>query len=122
MLRLVKKAAAAKNIPLLALALFAAVFFGSEALASFEVQGDQHWMYNESSGCNPTNPDCYTEAGAPLDNLCENDEEICGIVAPNDTSIPDSLPQKPLIDEELEELIETGEFVPNKVFLRPLSN
>lgn len=118
MTRLVKKAAAAKNIPLLALALFAAVFMGSKVYASFNVDDEKQWLYNEECD-DPLNASCYT-AYEPetLATDCEDLSEICGIVALEDQFNTDPVP-RPLIDPEMEEDIEAGLPIPGRVYLRP---
>ena len=106
MLRLVKKAAAAKNIPLLALVLFAAVFMGSEVYASFKAVQTQHWLLDSCTDA--TNPDCYSPAG-DLTEVCEQEEnEVCGINAPEDET--ETTPT-PLIQGQLAIDLASGNYV-----------
>lgn len=108
MTRLVKKAAAAKNIPLLALALFAAVFMGSKVHASFKVVQTQHWILDECT--DPTNPECYSLAGGDLSEDCVNQQNaVCGINAPQDESVEDET--LPLIEGQLETDLASGNFI-----------
>lgn len=105
MLRLVKKAAAAKNIPLLALALFAAVFMGSQVYASVMGLQTEQWLYNDVPGCTETNAACYTILNTgDLDDECDQlENEVCGITAPDDGG-------QPLIEGQLEDDLESGNF------------
>lgn len=118
MLHLVKKAAAAKNIPLLALALFAAVFMGSKVYASFNVVQEQHWLYDAQNCADPTLESCYTPASSPLSLVCEEVEnEVCGINAPDNGS------GQPLIQGTLATDLASGDFEnkPN-IFTMPRVN
>lgn len=117
MARFIKKAAAARNIPLLALALFAAVFMGSKVYASFGVVQEQHWEYDQAC-TNPTNESCYTPAPGDLSSLCvQLENEVCGINAPDNGS------GQPLIQGQLAIDLASGDYEgkPN-IFRMPLVN
>lgn len=105
MLHLFKKVSVAKNIPLLALALFAAVFMGSKVYASLEVADEEHWTYNDSPTCSETNPNCYSPASGDLSLDCEQEEnEVCGINAPDNGS------GQPLIQGQLAIDLASGDY------------
>ena len=90
MKRLIKKTVAARNIPVLALALFAALFIGNEVYASLVTQSTPHWYFDRNLCVDPTDPNCYRPAPGDITEDCENDdEELCGIVAPKDETVLD---------------------------------
>src|SRR5690606_15413815 len=89
---LVKKAAAAKNIPLLALALFAAVFMVDQVVASVYNPTPTRWVI-KASCTNPESPSCYEEDDGDITADCTGFTNVCGIVAPDDGG-------QPLIEEE----------------------
>ncbi len=119
MTRLVKKAAAAKNIPLLALALFAAVFMGSKVLAmvNSSSMAPSPWEFDTTiTSPDPTNPDHYAPYSGNLATDCVQVAEICGIIAEEDPQNPG----KPLITDELRDRIEAEDTSEGDVFLRPM--
>lgn|SRR5690606_365382 len=113
----VKKIATAKNIPLLALALFAAMFMGSEVLASMRsAAAPSAWVPNpDMTSPNPTNPEHYVPYSGNLATDCEQEEDICGILAEEDPNNPGH----PLITEELEGRIIAEDTNSEDVFLLP---
>lgn len=116
MAHLFKKAAVARNIPLLALALFVAVFTGSKVYAAFQKANEPHWVYTDSSGCSETNPNCYTPTSSDLSTICQQlVNEVCGI------SAPDNGNGQPLIEGQLAADLASGDFEnkPN-IFRMPL--
>lgn len=118
MLHLFKKAAAARNIPLLALALFAVVFMGSKVYASFGVVQEQHWEYDAQNCGDPTVESCYTPATGDLNLDCEQEaNEVCGINAPDNGS------GQPLIQGQLAIDLASGLYLekPN-IFTMPRVN
>lgn len=118
MLRLFKKAAAAKNIPLLALALFAAVFVGNLVYASVIGQTSDQWLYDPLCG-SPENSSCYDQYGTPTGNLSDDclqeENEVCGIIADEDGTTG-----KPLIDPEsdLFQDLQNGNYADNDSIFR----
>src|SRR5690606_13051052 len=112
-----KKIATAKNIPLLALALFAAMFVGSEVLASMRsAAAPSAWTFEPTSPTDdPTDPEHYVPYSGDLNDLCSQVENICGIMAEEDPQNPG----KPLIAADLENRINEEDTRQNDVFLLP---
>src|SRR5690606_12132494 len=108
------------NIPLLALALFAAAFMGSKVYGNLSTLSDLNWVYDNTTECSPTDEDCYSEHNGPLNAACDEDEDVCGIVAPPQD--PNASIKKPMIDATLEGLINTADPSTGQVFLGPRSN
>jgi|SRR5690606_3535464 len=120
MKKLVKKLAIARNIPMLALALFACVFMGSKVLATVNSSAIvlSQWAFDtDATAANPTNPDHYVPYSGDLATDCEQEEDICGIIVEEDPQNPG----KPLITEELLERIENENTEEGDVFLRPMT-
>jgi len=80
----------------------------------------QEWVYDNSQP-DPTDPQNYTLNTNPqsLENTCQQDENICGIIAPTDPASSPSDP-KPLIDSGLEDRIEQENIDNGDVFLLPM--
>lgn len=107
MTQLARKIATAKNIPLLALALFMAMFMGSEVLASMRsAMAPSAWTFEPTDPTDdPTDPEHYVPYSGDLNDLCEQVIGICGIIAEEDPLNPG----QPLIPNDLKERIEAGE-------------
>ncbi|WP_257667271.1 hypothetical protein [Parapedobacter tibetensis] len=80
----------------------------------------QEWVYDDSAS-DPTDPENYTANTNPqsLEDLCQQDENICGIIAPTDPNSSPSDP-KPLIDAGLQDRIEQENTENGDVFLLPM--
>ena len=117
MTQLARKIATAKNIPLLALALFMAMFMGSEVLASMRsAMAPSPWEFDTNNPtADPTMPEYYVPYSGNLADLCAQQENICGIIAEED---PDN-PGQPVITEELKGRIDAQDRTHGDVFLLP---
>lgn len=115
-----KKLTTARNIPMLALALFAAVFLVSEINASGLGAQSEEWIYDNDCG-DPTNPACYDPHAGDLENDCVDlQNEVCGIKAPLDAT--HSTP-RPLIEGQLEADLNSGNFLGKQdIYAMPRSN
>jgi|GEM_PF-2723916 len=82
----------------------------------------QEWVFDNSQP-DPTDPQNYTLNTNPqsLENTCQQEESICGIIAPTDPASSPSDP-KPLIDAELQDRIEQENTENGDVFLLPMVN
>lgn len=80
------------------------------------------WLFDDST-LDPTDPQNYrlNTVGPSLFDDCEQQAEICGIIAPVDPTSSPSDP-KPLIDEALQERIESEDTNHEDVFLLPKSS
>lgn len=108
----------------LAFVMVGIAFFSYAAHESKKVHAatlqQMEWVHDGVG--DPTEASSYTlNTGDALVDLCEQDDGICGIVAPEDTE--DTSPEpKPLIDGDLETRIQNQDPSSNDVFLLPIAN
>lgn len=108
-----------KMLPIAALFLGLFFFAGNAMMKSAiaKTLTDFHWVYNPDlvpTGCTPLMAECY-EKVADLSAVCEEEEDVCGIIAKEKTGNPN----QPDISGDVETALETEDHTSGLIFFGP---